>query len=140
MSVITISREFGSVGDDFSEGIAHALMYHCVCKEEIVALLSQYGMVEFDREYETQPGLWEGFKPLRNQRRYEMVGMLNQVVQAVAQHGNVVIQGRSGFAVLADYADVLHVRLQASLAVRIERGCAAADDSRAGSGGRESGR
>ena len=121
MSVITISREFGSVGDDFGEGVAKALGYHCVCKDEIVALLSQYGMVEFDREYETQPGFWESFKPLRNQRRHEMVAMLNQVVQAVAQHGNIVIQGRSGFAVLADYADVLHVRLQAPPAVRIER-------------------
>jgi cytidylate kinase len=96
------------------------LGYHCVCKEEIVALLSQYGMVEFDREYEIQPGFLEGFKPLHS-RRSELVAMLNQVVQAVAQHGNVVIQGRSGFAVLADYADVLHVRLQAPLAVRIER-------------------
>ncbi len=121
MSVITVSREFGSVGDDFGERIAQALGYHCVCKEEIVALLSQYGMVEFDREYETRPGFWEGLNSLRDQRRSEMVGMLNQVVQAVAQHGNVVIQGRSGFAVLADYADVLHVRLQAPLTVRIER-------------------
>jgi cytidylate kinase len=121
MSVITISREFGSVGDDFGERIAQALGYHCLCKEEIVALLNQYGMVEFDREYETQPAFWEGFKPLRDQRRSEMVAMLNDVVQAVAQHGNVVIQGRSGFAVLADYADVLHVRLQAPLSARIER-------------------
>ncbi|MCX6028810.1 MAG: cytidylate kinase-like family protein [Chloroflexi bacterium] len=121
MSVITISREFGSVGDDFGERIAQALGYHCVCKEEIVTLLSQYGMVEFAREYETRPGFWEGFNSLRDQRRSAMVAMLNQVVQAVAQHGNVVIQGRSGFAVLTDYADVLHVRLQAPLAVRIER-------------------
>ena len=121
MSVITISREFGSVGDDFGERIAQALGYHCLCKEEIVALLSQYGMVEFGREYEIRPGFWEGLISQRDQRRSEMVAMLNQVVQAVAQHGNMVIQGRSGFAVLADYADVLHVRLQAPLAVRIER-------------------
>jgi cytidylate kinase len=120
MSVITISREFGSVGDDFGERIARALGYHCLCKEDIYDLLSQYGMVDFDREYESQSGFWEGFKPLHS-RRSEMVAMLNQVVQAVAQHGNVVIQGRSGFAVLADYADVLHVRVQAPLAVRIER-------------------
>jgi cytidylate kinase len=78
-------------------------------------------MVEFDREYETQPGFWEGFFLQRNQRRSELVAMLNQVVQAVAQHGNIVIQGRSGFAILADYADVLHVRVQAPLAVRVER-------------------
>jgi len=121
MSVITISREFGSVGDDFGEGIAHALGYHCICKEEIVALLSQYGRVEFDREYEARPGFWEGFILQRDQRRSELVAMLNQVVQAVAQHGNMVIQGRSGFAILADYADVLHVRVQAPLAVRVER-------------------
>jgi len=121
MSVITISREFGSAGDDFGEKIAQALGYHCVCKEEIVALLGQYGMVEFAREYEARPGFWESFKTGRDQRRDEMVAMLNQVMQAVAQHGNVVIQGRSGFAVLAGYGDVLHVRLQAPLAVRIMR-------------------
>ena len=120
MSVITVSREFGSVGDDFGERIAQALGYHCLCKEEIYDLLRQYGMVGFDREYETEPGFWEGFKALHSHRS-EMVGMLNQVVQAVAQHGNVVIQGRSGFAVLAGYGDALHVRLQAPLAVRIER-------------------
>jgi hypothetical protein len=62
--VITISREFGSVDDDFAERIAQVLGYHCLCKEEIVALLGQYGMVEFDQEYESQSGFWEGFKPL----------------------------------------------------------------------------
>lgn len=120
MSVITISREFGSVGDDFGESVAQALGYHCVCKEQIVALLDQYGMVEFDREYESRPGFWEGFNADRGHRRGLMVAMLNQVVQAEARHGNVVIVGRSGFAILANYADVLHVRLQAPLADRIE--------------------
>lgn len=49
-----------------------------------------------------------------------MVRMLNQVVRAVARHGNVVILGRSGYAILAGLADVLHVRLQAPLDDRIE--------------------
>ena len=48
MSVITISREFGSVGDDFGERIAQALGYHCLCKDEIYDMLRQYGMVDFD--------------------------------------------------------------------------------------------
>ena len=39
-----------------------------------------------------------------------MVSVLNQVVQAVACHGDVVIRGRSGFAILGGFADVLHVR------------------------------
>ena len=38
----------------------------------------------------------------------------------MARHGNVVILGRSGYAILAGLADVLHVRLQAPLEDRIE--------------------
>lgn len=51
--MITISREFGCVDDDFGERIAQALGYHCLCKEEIYDMLRQYGMVDFDREYDT---------------------------------------------------------------------------------------
>jgi cytidylate kinase len=42
-------------------------------------------------------------------------------VRAVAQHGDVVILGRSGFAILGSFADVLHVRLQAPFAARVAR-------------------
>ena len=121
MSVITISREFGSVGDDMGERIAQTLGYQFVDKEFIGVLLSEYGLVEFYREYETQPGFWEGFNAQRGKQRETMVGMLSQVVQGVARHGEVVIQGRSGFAILNGFADVLHVRLQAPLSIRIER-------------------
>jgi cytidylate kinase len=121
MSVITISREIGSEGDYVAERIAQTLGYHFVDKEFIGALLSQYGVVEFDKEYDTQPGFWEKFNEQREKRRDVMVDMLNQVVRAVAQHGDVVILGRSGFAVLEGFADVLHVRLQAPWSVRVER-------------------
>jgi len=49
-----------------------------------------------------------------------MVDMLNRVILALAQHGNMVILGRCGFAVLHDYVDVLNVRIQAPLEVRIK--------------------
>ena len=77
-------------------------------------------MIGFDVEYETRPGFWQSLVGDQARRRSEMVSMLNAVVQAVAYHGNVVIQGRSGFASLAGFADVLHVRLQAPLPTRIE--------------------
>jgi cytidylate kinase len=121
MAVITISREVGSVGHDFGGRVAQALGYHFVDKEFIAGLLEQYGMVEFGTEYETRPGFWESITSSRDRRRSEIVGLLNQVVQGVAHHGDVVIQGRSGFAVLQDYANVLHVRLRAPLPVRVER-------------------
>ena len=119
MRVITISREFGSGGSLLAEKVASALGYHLVDKAFISEVLRQYGLAEFDIEYEKQPGFWEGFDTERYERRDLMVRMLNQVVRAVARHGNVVILGRSGYAILAGLADVLHVRLQAPFDDRV---------------------
>jgi cytidylate kinase len=120
MTIITISREFGSGGDLLAEQVARSLGYHLVDKAFISALLCQYGFAEFDVDYEMKPGFWEGFDIDKTERRESMVRMLNQVVRAVAHHGNVVILGRSGYAILSGLADVLHVRLQAPLEDRIE--------------------
>ena len=120
MTVITISREFGSGGDLLAEKVAASLGYHLVDKAFISAVLCQYGLAEFDLDYETQPGFWEGFDINKTERRETMVRMLNQVVRAAALHGNVVILGRSGYAILSGLADVLHVRLLAPLEDRIE--------------------
>ncbi len=121
MSVITISREFGSEGDFIARKVAQTLGYHFVDPAFIDAILGQYGLVQFDREYETLPGFWERFEPERDKRRDVMANMLNRVEQAVAHHGNVVILGRSGFAILQNFADVFRVRLQAPLSVRAAR-------------------
>lgn len=121
MSVVTFSREFGSAGDEIAVKAAEALGYHLVGKELIGALLGEYGLVEFDKQYERLPSFWERFNAQREQRRQQIVLMLNQIVPALAQHGNVVIVGRSGFAMLQGYDDVLNVRTQAPLAARIQR-------------------
>lgn len=121
MCVITVSREVGSAGDDIAKQVAETLGYHLVDKEWLGTLLNQYGLVEFDREYDTLPSFWERFNAQREQRRDLMVTMLNRVVQAVAYHGNAVILGRSGFAILGGLDDVLNVRFQAPLPSRVNR-------------------
>jgi cytidylate kinase len=121
MSVITISREFGSEGDYIAQQVAQTLNYHYVDQKIIGIILGQYGYAEFDREYATLPTFWERFDAQRETQRDEMVKMLNQVIQAIAQHGNVVILGRSGFEVLSEFADVFHVRVQAPFSIRVRR-------------------
>ncbi|MBN1888921.1 MAG: cytidylate kinase-like family protein [Thermoflexales bacterium] len=121
MPVITISREFGSEGDSIARQVAQSLGYHFVDKGFVGTVLGQYGVVEFGQEYETLPTFWEKFDAQREERRSVMMSMLHQVVRAVARHGNVVILGRSGFAVLEGLANVLHVRLQAPLPIRVRR-------------------
>lgn len=121
MSVITISREFGSEGDAIARKVAQALDYHFVDQKFIGTILTQYGYVEFDKEFSSLPTFWERFDAQREKQRDVMANMLNQVIQAVAHHGHVVILGRSGFEVLGGFADVIHVRLQAPFPVRVGR-------------------
>ena len=119
--VITISRELGSEGENIAEKVAETLGYHFVDKKFIGDMLSEFGFVEFDREYETSPGFWESFSAQWEKERKDMVDMLNKVVRALAHHGNIVILGRSGFEVLISFSDVLRVRLQAPFSVRVEQ-------------------
>ena len=121
MTVITISRELGSEGDAIARQVAQALDYYFVDKSFIGNVLNQYGLVEFEKEYDSLPTFWEKFNAQKDERRDMMVKMLNQVVRAVAQQGNVIILGRSGFAILGGFADVLNVRIQAPFSQRVRR-------------------
>ena len=121
MSTITISRDYGSDGDVIAKQVAETLGYHFVDLKFIGTVIGQYGYVEFDKEYRNLPTFWERFDAERIVHRDLMMNMLNQVIQAVAKHGNVVILGRSGFEVLRGYSDVFHVRVQAPFSVRVGR-------------------
>jgi len=117
MAVITISRELGSEGSSISRQVAQQLGYTFVDKHTIEGVLRQYGLVKFKDLYESTPRFWD----LANATNLLIIAMLNETIQALAQRGKTVILGRGGFAVLGDYADVLHVRIQAPFAVRVER-------------------
>jgi cytidylate kinase len=117
MAVITISRELGSEGSYIASHVAQALGYALVDKKIIEHVLCQYGYVQFGKDYESAPNIWERMDPDKG----NMITMLNRVLQAMASYGNVVIMGRGSFAVLGDYTDVLNVRLQAPLSVRVRR-------------------
>lgn len=119
MPTITISRELGSQGRQIAENTAQALGYHFMDKRAIGEVMEEYGLVEFHDEYEIAPSFWDIFDAHRMERRADMVSMLTKVIIALAQHGNMVILGRCGFAVLRDYADVLNVRIQAPLEQRL---------------------
>jgi len=122
MSVITISREFGSGGSAIAQKVAQALGYHFVDRDTIGGILTQYGLPEFKAEYDAAPPtFWARFDTQRMERREVMVSLLNQTLLALAHHGHMVILGRCGFAVLRGYADVLNVRLQAPVSARISR-------------------
>ncbi|MFN8474073.1 MAG: cytidylate kinase-like family protein [Anaerolineae bacterium] len=117
MAVITLSRELGSGGLDIALQVAKTLGYEFVDQRTAEAIFRQYGLTKFNEVYGEAPNLLD----LINANNLLIVSMLNEIVQAVAKRGNVVILGRAGFAILGDYADVLHVRVQAPFDVRVQR-------------------
>jgi cytidylate kinase len=116
MPAITISREIGSQGDTIAEQTAQRLGYQLVDKNTIEKVFRQYGFVDFKEVYE-EAGFWARFDP----HRTEMVNLLNHVIEAMIQHGNIILLGRGGFALLKNYADVLNVRIQAPFSLRVQR-------------------
>jgi cytidylate kinase len=115
MPAITISREIGSKGDLIAEQTAKRLGYQLVDKNTIEKIVREYGFVDFKEVY-NQTGFWARFDP----HHAEVLKLFNQVIEAVVYHGNVILLGRGGFALLKGYADVLNVRIQAPFSLRVK--------------------
>ena len=115
MPAITISREIGSKGDLIAEQTAKRLGYQLVDKNTIEKVFCQYGFVDFKEVY-NETGFWTRFDP----HHTEVIKLLNQVIEAMVYHGNVILLGRGGFALLKGYADVLNVRIQAPFSLRVK--------------------
>lgn len=116
MAVITITSELGSGGRDIAQQVAETLGYELVDKATTDAIFRQYGLTKFDDLYNSAPS----FLDILNADNLLLVAMSNEIVEAVAKRGNVVIVGRTGFAVLGDYTDVLNVHIRAPLAERVQ--------------------
>lgn len=117
MAVITISRELGSLGRYISRQVAQELGYPHIDKDIIAHILQQYGLVTFDKVYQSAPSFWERLDSMN----YEVISMLNKIMLAFAQRGNILIQGRGGYTVLHQFDNVLNIRIQAPLNVRAQR-------------------
>jgi cytidylate kinase len=117
MAVVTISRQAGGNGILVGQTLAKNLGYSYVDKEKIGSIMREYGFSEFDKVYDSKPTVWDSLESHRTQT----LSFLQEVETAVAAHGNVVLAGRGGFALLREYDDVLNVRIKAPRAFRIEQ-------------------
>ncbi len=115
MTVITISRELGSGGTTITRKIAQRLSCQVIDKDLIEVVMKQYGMIDFETLYQTTTSIWARF----DSENRQIVQMLNKTILAFASRENAIILGRGGFAILQGYANVLNVRIQAPLSVRV---------------------
>ncbi|WPJ97408.1 cytidylate kinase-like family protein [Coraliomargarita algicola] len=116
-TTIAISRLIGSDAGEIAKRLAEALGYDLVDKAILQATLEQYGITRFGKLYNSTPNLWD----LTNSKNIQVISMLNDTMKALAYRGRTVILARGAYAALSDYSNVLKVRLQAPLAVRVQR-------------------
>lgn len=149
MAVITISRQYGSEGDEIAANVCQILGYQAFDKQLMAKVAAEAGLTEDElvdftedqhkvrgfldrllgspRQIVTQTRSW-------GEDRYgvrtldvkaidvtESITLVQTVIRAAYGHGNFVIVGRGGQAVLRNEPGVLHVRIEAPLETRIHR-------------------
>lgn len=117
MGVITISSELGSGGDEIAGRVAKDLGFEVVDEHTSDRILRQYGLTKFKELYDSGPTLLD----LVRVENLIIISMYNEILEALARRGKMVILSRVGFAVLGGYADALNVRIVAPMAQRVKR-------------------
>ena len=143
MSVITISRQWGSLGDDVANMVCERLGYQRFDKKTMVEVGQELGLAadvaratadyvppaknllekwmgSTQRITGGDPSSWT-FSGRADALTDLSVAGLMDIINAGYKKGNMVIVGRGGMAALQSKPDVLHVRIQAPLAVRVKR-------------------
>lgn len=121
MSVVTISRQVGSLGDEIGGLVAAKLGYELMSREGIHKLARECD-VEFKNacsafEEERGAGFWERMF-YRDPAYTSLFEALNL---ELASKGNVVILGRGAQIALSEVPGVFHARVVAPVAIRMQR-------------------
>jgi len=148
MTVITISRQFGSGGDEIASRLCQIMEYshfdkRLIARAAIEAGLSDQEIIDFseenyrvknflDRLFRRQDSLakaryWretsDGVRVMEETTLTEVhaLTLVRKAVEMAYQSGNTLIMGRGGQMILHDHPDVLHVRIIAPIEDRIQR-------------------
>lgn len=119
MPTITISRQMGSLGNQVARETARLLNYRLMWRELVNQAARLAGAPEVALAAIDELGLLKIRTSSKAMQAYRSA--LEQIILEQAEQGDVVIIGRAGQAILGVRPDVLHVRVIAPLALRVER-------------------
>ena len=147
MAVITVSRQFGSGGNEIAVRLCEELGYRYFDKELIAQAASAAGFlggekIDISEDNYKMRGFFEKLfnwprmvaqvgtvtehengettKEIRLLNEVESINLVRGAIEAAYEHSNVVIVGRGGQAILRDKPEVLHVRIEAPLDARAQ--------------------
>lgn len=119
MSVVTISRQLGSLGFEIGQRLAEQLGYRLVWRELINQAAIRAGAPEVALAMIDELNLL-GVCP-SPEKCQAYIQAVEHVLHELAGEGEVVIVGRGGQIVLRGHPGALHVRIVAPLEVRVAR-------------------
>ncbi len=137
MRAVTISREYGSGGGEIAARLAGRLGWLLIDHQIVVRVANEIGVSTHEAEARDEraegflervlnsalgidPALMVEAPPEAFTTDEEVYrNALNKVVRAAAARGHVVIVGRGSQILLAQYRDILHVRIVAELEKRV---------------------
>ena len=125
MRAVTISREYGSGGGEIAAWLARQLGWRLVDHQVVAETARELGTNEVvvGAHDEAREGLLDRLMqwpyPTSRAQREEIFDTFCRDVRSAADSGHAVIVGRGGQMLLADWPDVLHVRVVAPLEQRI---------------------
>ncbi len=149
MAVITISREYGSGGEEIAQRICEILGYRYFDKTIMAQVAAESGLLEqpvidfSEKDYRVRGFLDrllgrsrvvaeiemlhedettdEQRRAIERLSEEECIELVRTTIRVAAEYGNLVILGRGGQALLKETHGVLHVRLEAPLGARVMR-------------------
>ena len=151
MTVLTISRLYGSEGDEIADHVCRTLGYRHFSKQHIahaaveaglseqeIASYSNFSDVNYKYKRFLDRLIQRAIPPAKERHPKEdavrtllaeeklfneasAVTLVQQAVKRAYDAGNIVIIGRGGQIILKDCPGVLHIRIEAPLEVRVRR-------------------
>lgn len=132
MTVITLSRELGSRGDDIAFALSERLGVRIAGRDVINRAAKATGAPEIALAEIDELGLLGVRRSAATAEAY--LAKVATIIYELAEAGNVLIVGRGGQVVLAGRPEVLHVRVIAPLEQRVSTvmaGCHISHDAAA---------
>ncbi len=148
MALITISRQYGSGGDEIADRVCDILGYRYFDKRDIARAAARAGFSEqeiaayseySEENYKVKNFLSRLFRrapgpvaPRENSLSARLaeeklfnessaLKLMHMAVEAACDAGNIIVVGRGGQILLKDETNVLHLRVEAPLDVRVRR-------------------
>jgi cytidylate kinase len=117
MSVITISRQMGSRGDELAQQVAERLGWRKVSHELINQAAQAAGAPDVALAEIDELGFFN-LQPTATERQAYQ-SQVERIIRELADKGEVVIVGRGGQVILGGRRDAFHVRIIAPIEARL---------------------